>query len=241
MKKSKLLVGLILIISMCFFLFTGCGWFKSEEEIHEGAVKKLEKIYDEDFTLVDSKIGSAGDVFGKGSNMELVLKCDKYSDKIRMRYTYDRFSGKYNLVGSNFNYVRYKNKILNKLQFINQIYPNCKIYLRCWNLDHDKDYSFEEYISSINTLELYVFLPPSANKESKASDAEKVRQKIESNGIYVTQYDVFYTKEQSQYNSIDVDNFDETIFGKLRNQGCMEGTFWLDMDYNWTHEEWSRE
>lgn len=240
MKNKLLSLGMIIIIIMSLFSLAGCGKKLTREEIDEGAIKELERIYNDDLTLVSRGQGYGGDVFGRGSNVELILKSQKFSnEKIQMRYSYDSKNKKYELLGSNYNFIRYKNNILERLEILSEIYPDYKIHLKSY-FDTDKDYTFDEYISSKKYLDIFIFLAPSVDSSSKDSDIEKIRMKLEQSRILVTGINVYYVKNQELYNSINPQKISSDEWGTL-NSDCLNGTFYMNTNYEWDNQNWENE
>lgn len=238
--KEKIISGICIILMLIVILvtFSGCGKTLSIEERDNIAVQKFEEIYGEDFTIVKSGIGSRGDVYGKGSNTELTLRCEKYPDKdIRVRYRYDSKSKEITWFGTNYNCIRYEEKILEKLKFLDGIYQGYMIDIT-GGLSSTSNCSFEEYIQDkYSDITLFLYLPPSADEEKKDEDIENVRVLLEKNKINIS-IQIFYIKNDEFFNKIAEDK--EYLRSYKYKDNYLVGNFAIDENYKWTeYSHWN--
>ena len=215
--KKKLFVNILLAVLTALF-FTGCGMDKQNDK----AVKKLNKVYNEDFTLIHSRAYGGG-VFGGDSNTEIILESKNYPNKVYTCYSDKGLFGGPQLLVSNYNCVRYKKKIFEKISSVaDNTYSDHKIYIYDRRaLDEVKDMSFDEYISSKNYLDVDIIVPPSelSGEKECLKKADKICADLSNEGVYIKYFNVVYYKEQDKYdalNDIELNDMDfndaSTIF-----------------------------
>lgn len=229
---SKQILNLAIVVIMLFgliYILTGCANTPSNEELNQHAIKMLEEIYGEKFSLVSCNFNVDGDLFGTASITELILKNDKIPNKeIKFRYRYNSDTEDYEYISCNYNFIKYEEKIFEKLKFLDDIYIDYN-YIVDAKSDDIENLSFEDYIKSNNSMHLYIFLSPTDNQMTKEKDFEEVRKTLEKNKLFISKINIMYVNDETIYNSLDVKN--EEIYGDIRASGCIEGMLFLDNDY----------
>ena len=249
MRKKAIITAIMLLLVGNVLLLAGCSHSRSTEEIDARASEELGKIYNDELTVLRSRV-SGGGVFGSGSNTELVLSTEKYPETISLTYSYNRITNSYDLLATNYNVVRYKDEILDRLKFINDIYPDCKYSVNCMQSVGGilKDCDFEEFIASQNSIKLYIFLPPAENKRSEEANYEMVdelRKTMKEHDSHVSAICMYYYDDDEKYNAIETDNLNviddvkehyANHFSDVLNAGGYESKhYFIDKDYNFTN------
>ena len=241
-RRLLSLTTLFALILASLIVLTGCGIsFQSTDENHdEQAVQMLEEIYDDDFEFVEKEQFGFGGPFD-GVGYELTLKSKKFPNKdIKMTYYYDQDTKEDTLSRSNYNFIRFEEKVYEKLNILADIYQDYKIQISTTDPKHSSveisNCSFEEYISSENDMEVVICLPPSVNSENKGEDIQKLQVLLKENKILIGgNIKIYYVNDEQYFDEIDEKNINEY---ELSQGKYICGSFYMNEDYEW--ENYSR-
>ena len=233
MKKIFSRILILAVLSTLMFSLTGC----SEEKRNEQVVKELEKIYDDEFTIINSK-QKGGGVFGRGSNTLLNLECKKYpGEKIEVIYDYGLFFGGNKLITCNYDSYRYNDEILRNIDFISDVYNDYCVVNEKIGTRIDKNMTFDTYKQE--GIYLRIYLSPDNDINKKEENIEKLRKLLKKNKIKANIY-VYYISNQKSYDEAkNKINESYTSYLKIDPSCKARGGFLINDEYEWSYYNWS--